>query len=349
MHKYLAMPLLLVLALSLAELRAQPAGAPGRVPPPTTQQLQSMIDAKQYPEVLQQSQRILALKGAAAKDVDKYDVYMLRAEAQLQLKQQGPAAQSYTLAAKATTDPTKAGVPKAMVTLLQKSRGFMYTPKPTNDPTKTIAPLNILDEKERKTALASLFEDEWKPTQVKIDALKKQGNTSLTPIIEAASLAGEMRGLEMAATGTDTQTSSALSDLTDSAAKLMTDYLDRESKKVDDIDRAANLPQSNNANETNRMGLTASQATDLKDIIATCGKLFAASDLVAASAGAKSSDFKSIGMRSSDLGKKADEVLNADYSAMLDNGVNRPPVRGGGSGNPIPRNIYTPVPSHNAK
>src|SRR2546423_2177900 len=241
---------LTILAMSFHELRAQPAGsAPRGAPLPTTQQIQQMLDSKQYPEVLKDSQRMLTLKGAAAKDVDKYDVLMLRAEAQLQLKQQGPAVESYNKAIKQTSDPTKAGVPKAMVTLIQKSKAFMYTPKPSNDPTHPGAPLNILDPKERKIALKALFDDEWKPTQAKIDALKKKGNSSLTPIIEASGLAGEMRGLEIAATGTDAQTSTALSDLTDNASRLMTDYLDRSTKRVEDVDRAANLPQSNNINE----------------------------------------------------------------------------------------------------
>ena len=330
MKKPLIILVLTILAICVHDLRAQPAGsAPRGAPMPTTQQIQQMLDSKQYPEVLKESQRMLTLKGAAAKDVDKYDVLMLRAEAQLQLKQQGPAIESYNKAVKETSDPTKAGVPKAMVKLIQKSKAFVYTPKPSNDPTHPGAPLNILDPKERKTALKALFDDEWKPTQAKIDELKKRGNTSLTPVIEASGLAGEMRGLEIAATGTDAETSTALSDLTDNASRLMTDYLDRSTKRVEDIDRAANLPQSNNINETNRMGLTAAQANDLRDIAATCEKLTLAADQVAASAGAKAADFKTISGKAADLGKHANDVLNADYTSLLDNGNNSRIQRGG--------------------
>ena len=110
--------ILTVIAISFHELRAQPAGsAPRGAPLPTTQQIQQMLDSKQYPEVLKESQRILTLKGAAAKDVDKFDVLMLRGEAQLQLKQQGPAVESYTKAIKETSDPTKAGVPNQFLTI----------------------------------------------------------------------------------------------------------------------------------------------------------------------------------------------------------------------------------------
>ena len=83
----------------------------------------------------------------------------------------------------------------------------------------------------------------------------------------------------------------------------MTDYLDRETRRLEDIDRAANLPSSDNINETSRRGLTAQQATDLKDITATCEKLTLAADQVAASAGPKGSDFHAISDRSKELGK----------------------------------------------
>jgi hypothetical protein len=327
MIKALIPSFLLVIGLALSELRAQPA-APN--PPPTTQQLQQMLDAKQYQDVIKGSQRVLSLKGAAAKDVDKYDTLMIRAEAQLQMKMQGPALESYREAMKATTDAEKQGLTKAMITLLGKSRAFAYTPKPSKDPTHPSTPLNILDPTERKTALKALFDDEWKPNQAKIDALKKQGNTSLTPIIQAAGIAGEMRGLEIAATGSDAETSTALSDLTDNAAKLMTDYLDRESKRVDDIDTRANRPADDNVNGASaRMGLTAPQTSELKDAIATCEKLQSAASQVAAAAGSKGSDFKSIAQRAEDLGKKANEVLTADYNGMINTGANMPIQRPG--------------------
>ena len=84
-----------------------------------------------------------------------------------------------------------------------------------------------------------------------------------------------MRGLEIAATGSDAETSTALSDLTDNAAKLMTDYLDRETKRVDDIDTRANRPTDETATNgySPRTGLTAAQNTELKDVVATCQKL----------------------------------------------------------------------------
>ncbi len=303
------------------------------LPPHALGPFGNVLDAKQYPEVLAESQRMLALKGPAAKDVDRYEVPDKPAAegADAASKQQSTAIASYQQATKETADPSKAGVAKAMMTLVQKSRAFMYTPKAGSDPTKTIAPLNLLDPTDRKAALAALFNEEWTPTQAKIDAFKKQGTTSLTPILQAADLAGEMRGLEIAATGKDEKTSNALSDLTENASKLMKDYLERSSRDVDNIDRQANYPVDTNTYQTTRRGLTSPQINDLKLIISNCQKLTLAAQQVASSAGAGGSEFRAISEKSSDLGKRANDVLTADYSLSLDNTNNNNNVIRGGT------------------
>ena len=109
----------------------------------------------------------------------------------------------------------------------------------------------------------------------------------------------------------------------------MTDYLDRESKRVDDFDSRANRPvdEMNTTGYSARMGLTASMRTELDDVITTCQKLKAVGDQVAAAAGAKGAQFSTIAGRSDDLGKKATEVLNADYSTPLN--TNTTPIQTG--------------------
>jgi hypothetical protein len=334
MNKAFAFLLLLIGGLSFSSLRAQPAGG---VAPPTTQQLQAMIDEKKYADVIKESQRMLRLKGAAAKEFDKFDVLMLRAEAFLQNKQQSGAVESYREAAKEANDPTRAGLPRAMIKLISSSKALVYTPKPTKDPTKPASPLNLLDQNERKLALNALFEEEWKPTQAKIDALKKK-STGLQPILDAASLAGEIRGLEIAATGSDAQSSTALSDLTGSAAKMMLDYLDGQTKRVEAIDRAANLPLSDNITENSRRGLTAAQNTELRETLATCQKLHLAAQQVAASAGPKGSEFKAIAEKAEDLGKRSHELLVTDFTSYQDPNANRPVIRGNERLVPQPNN-----------
>jgi hypothetical protein len=103
----------------------------------------------------------------------------------------------------------------------------------------------------------------------------------------------------------------------------MNDYIDRQTKNVDEIDQTANRPQTGMATETNRNGLTAIQTNDLKTIISDCKKLNLAANEVADSAGAKANDFRMIADRSKTLGQRATDVLNADYSQPL-YGTGRP-------------------------
>ena len=121
----------------------------------------------------------------------------------------------------------------------------------------------------------------------------------------------------------------------------MTDYLDRETKRVEDIDTRANRPTDDTATNgySPRTGLTAAQNTELKDVVATCQKLQLTAEQVAASAGPKGGDFKTIAQRSSDLGKRANDTLTADYSSSLNPNANLPIMRGGQQQNPNPMNL----------
>jgi hypothetical protein len=206
----------------------------------------------------------------------------------------------------------------------------MYTPKANAaDPTRQTTPINIIDPVTRKQALAALFEDEWTPTQAKINVLKKQ-STSLPPLLEAATLVGEMRGLEIAGTDSDTQTSKALSDLDESAARLMNDYLERTDKSVDSIQVLANSPIQSGpyGNSDQRQGLTGTQVSNLKDVVNTTAKLSLAAKQVAAASGDKGQDFGQIAAKSDDLHKKALDALNTDYSQPLQTNNNGPILNG---------------------
>src|SRR5580765_6335680 len=71
---------------------------------PTAAEIHQLYDEAKYPQVLQKLQRVLILKGEAAKPYDRHDLLRLRGETQLHLKAQAPAAQSFTEAAAATDD-----------------------------------------------------------------------------------------------------------------------------------------------------------------------------------------------------------------------------------------------------
>src|SRR3954468_16207407 len=92
-------------------------------------QLQQLMQAQKYNDVIREAQRILRLRPDALANVDKGQVQMLKGEAHLALKQQGPATQAFQEAAKESKDPDQASLAQATVTLIKKSPGLVYRPK----------------------------------------------------------------------------------------------------------------------------------------------------------------------------------------------------------------------------
>ena len=115
-------------------------------PLPTPDQVRELIVTGQPQEALQGIARLLAVKGELAVSLDRSELYMLRGEAQLQLKQSSSALASFALAAKGATDAKQAAVATATETLVQKSPGLLYVPKkrvvPPRDP--STQPINIV-------------------------------------------------------------------------------------------------------------------------------------------------------------------------------------------------------------
>src|SRR5690349_9288162 len=61
------------------------AAAPGD-PLPTPEEIHQTFDQQQYPQVLQKLQRVLQLKGLAAKPYDRHDLLRLKGETHLRMK-----------------------------------------------------------------------------------------------------------------------------------------------------------------------------------------------------------------------------------------------------------------------
>src|SRR4051812_24070040 len=84
---------------------------------PTDQDLQQLFDAKEYRACLQQSARVLQLKGEAAKAYDPFTIQMRRAECLLALND-GPTALSvFQLALNIADDGKKADLARANIVM----------------------------------------------------------------------------------------------------------------------------------------------------------------------------------------------------------------------------------------
>ena len=93
----------------------QSAFAQGAAPAQVSsfEDLKKLYEQKQYGEVVKEATRIMRLKSDAARGFDRYDVLMLKGDAQIQLKQGAQATEAFSLAQKETTDPKKLAEAKA--------------------------------------------------------------------------------------------------------------------------------------------------------------------------------------------------------------------------------------------
>src|ERR1035437_3345318 len=158
------------LVLGVIFLMAVTPVARAEEPPlPTAAEIKNLVDAGQYKDALKPISRALALKGPAAAPYVRPDLWILRAECLLQLKQD----QQGALAAleQARKDAfgerkfEKMAEPTALTMLIQKSNAYKYTPRGAKEG------ISILDRTLRPAAYAALLADELPATKQKVDAL----------------------------------------------------------------------------------------------------------------------------------------------------------------------------------
>src|SRR5687767_4707678 len=115
--------------LLLATLAVWALGATAQTP--TLEELRALVADHQYPDALKQIAATLQLKGPAAQNVDRHQLYMLKAECHLQTKAGALALESYAAAAREAADPAARSFALAHEKLVKQSKGFAYSPKPT--------------------------------------------------------------------------------------------------------------------------------------------------------------------------------------------------------------------------
>jgi hypothetical protein len=294
-----------------------------QAPPSSLEDLRKLYEQKQYSDVVKEATRMLRLKGDAARTFDRYGVLMLKGDAQIQLKQGAQATEAFAQAQKETTDPKKLADAKACELLVKKSRGMMYTPKtspppstrPSTNPSAAArkGAINIGDESARSDALNALFNDEWTLAKPKVESLKKRGG--LAPLMDAVKLIDEVRPLELAATGNDTQTKQQLTTLSETAKRLMDDYLRKTGARVDEISRSANT-RTQVQNGFRKRGLTGQEMQELKDASETAARIEPAAAEMGKAMGVGADPFAETVKAAEQLKIHAKEVLEADYTSI---------------------------------
>jgi hypothetical protein len=293
---------------------------------PTAAEIHELFDQGKYPQVLQKLQRVLILKGAAAKPYDRHDLLRLRGETQLRLKTPVPAAQSFAEAAEATDDAAAVAVDRATALLIKRSQQQAYTPK-NNGKGKAPETIPIIEPESRKKAMAALFEDELTAAGPKLKSVADAKQLSV--ILDAVPFIRDLRSLELAATEKDERTKKVLGELGTHARELLAKAVKDEGKRVDDIEKTANEtvqiqdygrdPKSNGRGTTiqtewKKRGLNRNDAGTLRDSLALMEKVAGACREMTDAIGDKSTDFAPVRADVEKVAKKADSVLNTDYT-----------------------------------
>ena len=118
-------------ALKLAILLAIIPSAQGQVVA-ASDELHQLVADKRYPEAMQKITAGLALKGPAAKSVDRCDLFMLKGECHLQMRAVSMAIDAFNNAAKEAkllSDDRRQSIAEAHAALLKASKAFAYMPK----------------------------------------------------------------------------------------------------------------------------------------------------------------------------------------------------------------------------
>src|SRR3954451_23777631 len=107
------------------------AGAPAPPPAPdsspTADSIRTLVEQGQYPQALAQANRALAVKGAAARGYNRYDVLVLKGEALLRMKNPAAAASAFDDAAGFAAEEKAWALARSMAELVRRSKNLTYT------------------------------------------------------------------------------------------------------------------------------------------------------------------------------------------------------------------------------
>lgn len=288
----------------------------------TLEELHRLVEEKQYSPALQKITASLALKGPAARMVNRYELFMLKAECHLQSKAIRLATDSYASAQKEATSDHDRLIAAAHELLIKTSRAFAYTPKVVPGKARP-APIDILDLASRKKAFAAMLADQLTANDDKIRAAKTSG--ALPPIAQLFAPLATMQGLELSATGDDKQIKALRTELTDAAKKAVANALRTLSKRVSEIDKSANtfvetyqegvdaIGRPAMVKMYKKKGLTDEQTHELSDTNATCDKIPPALTELAKGLAAEDKTFDPFTEEASRIRRESDRLLDTDY------------------------------------
>jgi hypothetical protein len=322
----------LLAAAAVAVIGAWAFGAAAQAP--SSEEIHRLMGEKNYAQALQKITAGLALRGGAARAVNRYELLMLKGECHLQLKASSYAVDAFAAAAK---DPSASAPERAVAagyeTLVRQAKGFAYTPRVAAGAAGGAgkarpAPIDILDPESRRRAFEALLADELAANEPKVAAAK--ASASLDPIAALFKPLWTMEGLERASTkdGGAPRVTALAGELTDRAKRILADALRGVAKRVGEIDKEANtfvetyqdvqdpfavFPKPVRERVYKRKGLTDGQVNELRQAIGTCDRIPRALPALAEGLHAPGQAFEPFADEAARIRKDADRLLATDF------------------------------------
>jgi hypothetical protein len=296
---------------------------------PSSEEIHRLMGEKNYAQALQKITAGLALRGEAARAVNRYELLMLKGECHLRLKAGSYAAEAFAAAAKdPQASPPERAVAAGHEMLVRQAKGFAYTPRTPGADKSRPAPIDILDPESRRRAFEALLADELAANESKVAAAK--ASRSLDPIVALFKPLAMMEGLERASTkdGDAPRVKALQAELTDRAKRDLADALRAVARRVGEIDKEASTfvegfqdsqdpltPYARPVRERvyKRKGLSDAQVNELRQANATCDRVPRVLPLLAEGLHAPDGAFDSFGDEAARIRRDVDRLLGEDF------------------------------------
>ena len=322
-----------LVGILLVSTPAAPAADPAPPSPPANggndpfamvDEAKAAFEKGDYNEALRVIGRLTALKGKVAEGLDRYELFRIKAESHLKLKQTTnaiDALEEAAKAAKAAQDDKGAAEARALTTLVKRSKNLQFTPKVSAGKRERTS-IDITDAKAREQAFDALYADEKAAAKVKVVAAEKRKD--LPPVAAALKEVVTLKDLEVAATAKDVETRETIQLLVDLAHKRMAKGLDDMTRRTERIAERANeliqytvdRPGGGFETRTKRAGIDRDDADVLKGIIADCKKVIQACKDLTASFTEDVEPFEDLEDLARQTGERAHDVLTENYARV---------------------------------
>jgi hypothetical protein len=229
----------LLIGLGLSGLsRAADSSTPDASSVDGLEPLQQLLTQGQYPHLLAKLNTALAAKTSTRDKATRYALLMLKGETLIRTNADESAADAFKAAALVGTSDHDIAIARANASLLKRSSLNKYQPKTKAAGTTALpAAIDIVDPASRKFAFVALFTDLITPAKPQVEATEKM--TALPPIVNVAKQLADIRPLEIAGTGSDTDSKALLEKLGRQSSTLMNNALKTLDSQVTAIGKTA--------------------------------------------------------------------------------------------------------------